>query len=288
MKRSLFMLSVLTVATLATAPAANVSPPARFVGMTMTGAEKALTFQLAAPLPESVGDARELWATWYHMPTVEAAKDGGLPLTGKNGKAISASLKERDWCDAAMQGSVWVRDANGEQTAYVFIDDNGPVQTNCDAQLGNLSDGIKAATRRARFAAFKHPRGCDVRPIPLMPYRTIAVDPKRFKMGTVFYVPALVGEAFWLEGELFEHDGYVVASDRGGAIEGNHIDIFVADVARDPFPHVIKSRAGATFEAFIVHADDPAAKALKASHDEVCEGVAGPGRPKAKPKADKA
>jgi 3D (Asp-Asp-Asp) domain-containing protein len=278
MKRLLLVTAAYAIATMAYAAPANVMPPLRLAAVQLAPSQQALNFMLDAPQAESAVKELKLWATWYHMPTVRAAKADGLPLMGRNGKAISAALTDRDWCDAAMQGSVWVQGPDGEQTAYVYIDDNGPEQNNCDSALGNLSPGIKAATRRARFAAFKHPRGCDVRPIPLMPYRTVAVDPKKIPMGTVLYIPQLRGEAFWLEGQLFEHDGYVVASDRGGAIEGNHIDIFVADVAHDPFPHVIKSRAGATFEAFVVNPQDPAAMALKASHDEVCEDTPGPGR----------
>lgn len=287
MKRLLFVTAAFVGATFATAQPANVAPPIRLAPVLLQPAEQALSFMLDLPAPETTGKMLELWATWYHMPTVEAASltaANALPLVGRAGKAISARLSVDDWCDAAMQGSVWVRSDNGVQTAYVYIDDKGPEQNNCDKALGNLSAGIKAATRRARFAAFTHPRGCDVRPIPLMPYRTVAVDPKRIPMGTVLYIPQLRGEPFWLEGALYEHDGYVIASDRGGAIEGNHIDIFVADVARDPFPHVIKSREGATFQAFVIDSDDPSANALLASHDQVCEGVAGPGRPKGKPK----
>ena len=33
-----------------------------------------------------------------------------------------------------------------------------------------------------------------MRAIPLMPFRTIAVDRDRFKMGTVFFVPELRGK----------------------------------------------------------------------------------------------
>ncbi len=40
---------------------------------------------------------------------------------------------------------------------------------------------------------------------------TIAVDPKYYKTGTIFYVPGY---------------GYGIAEDSGGAIKGNHIDLW--------------------------------------------------------------
>ncbi|MDZ4762610.1 MAG: 3D domain-containing protein [Alphaproteobacteria bacterium] len=236
-------------------------------------AVKAMKFLLDRPLADSLRDELELWATWYHMPTVQASptKPGAVPLLGLDGKAISPPLSVRDWCDAAMQGSVWVDDLDGRRTAYVFVDDAGPEQTDCDHQFGDLSAGIKSATRRARFAAFHHPQGCDVRPMPLLPFRTVAVDPKRFKMGTILFVPELRDHGFWMEGELYVHDGYDIASDRGGAIKGNHIDMFVASGGDAPFPDVISNFSGDTFTAYVVEKDDPAALALTASLDLACE-----------------
>ncbi len=106
----------------------------------------------------------------------------------------------------------------------MYVDSRGPEQVVCDKYFGELSGGIKSATRRARFQPFHHPQACDVRTIPLMAFRTIAVDRDRIKMGTVLYIPSLRGRTFWNNGEIFTHDGYVIASDTGGAIEGNHID----------------------------------------------------------------
>jgi 3D (Asp-Asp-Asp) domain-containing protein len=240
---------------------------------------RALNFLLDAPQTAS-GKELKLWATYYHMPTIEASqtKASGTPLLGKDGKAISAGLSVRDWCDAAMQGSIRISNPGGDPTGYMFVDADGPEQLNCDSHFGDLSEGIKAATRHARFVAFHHPKACDVRAIPLMAFRTIAVDPDRIPMGTVLYVPSLRGQGFWMDGQLFVHDGYVVASDRGGAIKDNHIDMFVSDAASAPFPEVVSSSARDTFKAFIVPANDPAAIALKQSQDEVCRDVPGPGR----------
>ena len=238
----------------------------------------ALNFLLDAPKAEA-GKEMKLWATYYHMPTIEASdtKTSGTPLLGKNGKPISPALSVHDWCDAAMQGSIRIANPGGDPTGYMFVDADGPEQLNCDSHFGELSEGIKAATRHARFVAFHHPRACDVRAIPLMAFRTIAVDPDRIPMGTVLYVPSLRGRGFWMEGQLYAHDGYVVASDRGGAICDNHIDMFVSD-ASAPFPEVVSSSARDTFKAFFVPPNDPAVLALKQSQEEICRDVSGPGR----------
>jgi 3D (Asp-Asp-Asp) domain-containing protein len=63
----------------------------------------------------------------------------------------------------------------------------------------------------------------------LQPFRTVAVDPKVVKLGSLLYVPLLEGRR--MPGREpwggFVHDGCVVADDTGGHMEGNRLDLFV-------------------------------------------------------------
>jgi len=64
---------------------------------------------------------------------------------------------------------------------------------------------------------------------PLQPFRTVAVDPKVVKLGSLLYVPLLEGRT--MPGRApwggYVHDGCVVADDVGGGIQGNQLDLFV-------------------------------------------------------------
>lgn len=64
---------------------------------------------------------------------------------------------------------------------------------------------------------------------PLAPFRTVAVDPKVVKLGSLLYVPLLEGRT--MPGRApwggFVHDGCVVADDTGGGIKGFQLDLFV-------------------------------------------------------------
>jgi 3D (Asp-Asp-Asp) domain-containing protein len=64
---------------------------------------------------------------------------------------------------------------------------------------------------------------------PLSPFRTVAVDPRVIKVGSLLYIPALEGRR--MPGHEpwggFVHDGCVVADDTGGGIDGNQLDLFV-------------------------------------------------------------
>jgi 3D (Asp-Asp-Asp) domain-containing protein len=63
----------------------------------------------------------------------------------------------------------------------------------------------------------------------LQPFRTVAVDPKVVKLGSLLYVPLLEGRT--MPGRPpwggYVHDGCVIADDTGGHIAGNRIDLFV-------------------------------------------------------------
>jgi 3D (Asp-Asp-Asp) domain-containing protein len=63
---------------------------------------------------------------------------------------------------------------------------------------------------------------------PLVPFRSIAVDPTVFVIGRWYYVPELAGKKT-PSPSVFTHDGCVRAVDVGGAIKGAHIDFFVGD-----------------------------------------------------------
>jgi 3D (Asp-Asp-Asp) domain-containing protein len=64
---------------------------------------------------------------------------------------------------------------------------------------------------------------------PLQPFRTVAVDPKVVKLGSLLYVPLLEGRR--MPGRApwggYVHDGCVIADDTGGHIAGNRLDLFV-------------------------------------------------------------
>lgn len=70
----------------------------------------------------------------------------------------------------------------------------------------------------ARGVGFRDSLGCR-----LMPMRTVAVDPKVFPRHSVLFIKETVGLKM---PDGTAHDGYWFASDVGGAIKGQRIDLF--------------------------------------------------------------
>ena len=74
----------------------------------------------------------------------------------------------------------------------------------------------------------EHPfgRGAGLR--PLIPFKSVAVDPRVIPIGEPLYIPEFDGLVL-PDGSI--HDGCVRADDTGGHIKGNHVDFFVVSYA---------------------------------------------------------
>ena len=246
------------------------APPEPEVRSSVDATDPGLRFALPEPDGSALHAAPLLvWFTNYYTP-IYPEQDGGIPLLGADNLPISGGLTRQQWCDVALQGSASLVDRSGQATAYVYLDSQGPEQASCDAQLGDLSDRIKRATRRIRFRAVAHPYGCGVADYPLIPFRTVAVDRDTIPYGTVLYVPAFRGQAFTLDEERYVHDGYVYAADKGGAIQGTHMDFFTGHQRESPFPGVITSSDAFVLEAWPVSAAHAAAVHLSDVHAAGC------------------
>jgi 3D (Asp-Asp-Asp) domain-containing protein len=70
----------------------------------------------------------------------------------------------------------------------------------------------------------EHPLGAGVQQRKLVPFRSIAVDPRYIPIGATVYVPELVGI---LLPDGSKHDGCLRADDMGGAIKQHKLDFFV-------------------------------------------------------------
>jgi 3D (Asp-Asp-Asp) domain-containing protein len=97
----------------------------------------------------------------------------------------------------------------------------------------------KKVDGESRFRITSAKYGLSSNGCPLVPYRTIAVDPRFVKIGSTVYIPQLKG-AKLADGTT--HDGIFVATDHGH-FRGQHIDLFVGAGARGARPFLRKGYA---------------------------------------------
>lgn len=205
-----------------------------------------------------------LWATHYNVPIVQNTP-GGIPLLDTSGNRLGPILSRRDWCDAAVEGTIQVLDNSGTSKTYNFAGRGSTLQVDCSPFFSSLSPAVIQGTNRARFKLSKGSYGEGTDGLILVPYRTIAVDRTEIPIGSVIYIPAARGKQITLpSGEKLVHDGYFYAADVGGAIKNNHIDVFIGISQLNPFTF-IKSRADGTFDAFLIK-EPQVLQALKVLH----------------------
>lgn len=101
------------------------------------------------------------------------------------------------------------------------LDEEGSARLR-DGRVVNLDEPVDG---RPRYLVVRNaPFGIGAPGYKLIPYRTVAVDPKRIELGTVLYVPALAGIKL-PTGEI--HDGFCFAHDTSTSVAENEIDIFI-------------------------------------------------------------
>jgi 3D (Asp-Asp-Asp) domain-containing protein len=215
--------------------------------------------QFAFGLPEyptaSLQPAQKhvLWATQYYVHYAEATNANGHALLDMNGNSFGVMLTAKDWCMGGVEGTIQAKDSTGTLRTYNYAGRGKEIQVDC-APFFNKGTLINAAAiGRTRYVYATGPFGDGVKGLILVPFRTIATDTNMFPTGSIVYIPSARGIELELpDGSRAKHDGYFVAGDIGGAIKGNHIDVFTGVYRKNPFPSIVQSRSSATFEAFSV------------------------------------
>jgi 3D (Asp-Asp-Asp) domain-containing protein len=218
------------------------------------------------PPPDTQGAGLDLWATNYYVHSARELASG-MPLRDKRGNALTGGLSPRDWCLGAIEGTIQVISGSTRKTLN-YAGTGRTVEVDCAAVL-KIDPKRKPWIRsvgKSVFAPAKGPFGDGVAGFVLVPFRTVAVDPARIPFGTALYVPSARGaEITVAPGLTIKHDGYFFAADTGGAIKGQHIDVFCGDTPSNCFPSFISSTPSKGFKAFIAN-DIHVVLSLKAMH----------------------
>ena len=217
-------------------------PP--FITKEKTSQIPATPVQNNGDLPE--GKVIKLWATFYYSKVLHDTKNrNDIPLLNMKGEELGPRLKSKDWCLAGIEGTVCI-----DGVVYNYAGSTGKSQTTCPI----------SATEKIRWMKSPYPYGIGSKNNPLIPFVSIATDPKVIPFGKRVYIKEAVGLRYVVGNQEWIHDGIFRADDVGGAIKGNHIDVFLGNVEGgilgaekiNPFKF-IKSNANGTFTAVILN-----------------------------------
>lgn len=193
-----------------------------------------------------------LWSTHYrvHITTpIETSAAKGVPLVSMRGHPLVEKLSIKDWCYAALEGTVYVKGYG----VYNYAGRGKNEQTDCSPWFYKFKSSLVNAMEQTRFSRVSAPFGTGAKGWWLVPFRSIAVDRKVVKLGSVIYIPSVRGKEVVLpDGRLWLHDGYFLAADTGGAIKTNHIDLFTGFYPDNPFTDLEASEPGKLVSAYIV------------------------------------
>lgn len=203
------------------------------------------TFSFREPTSNDITAKIVLWGTYYYLPE-HGENSGSFALRDMKSMELGPRLTLREWCNSAMEGSVRIKDKKGIAKTYNYAGVTAENSVDCKKIF-------KIDVSKTKFREAKGPYGDGLGDYILAPYRTIATDGSRIALGTVLYIPQARGAKITLpNGRMIIHDGYFFAGDKGGAIKGNHIDVFIGTHTSASFFPWIKSNNTKTFEAFLV------------------------------------
>lgn len=221
------------------------------------GAQQQDSFSL--PIPQ-LQNARKLslWATHYYLYPATPATPGGIPFRDRNGTPLSDPVSPLNWCRGAIEGSIRTT-KDGQLRTINFAGTKPDSQVDC-AQVLSINPRQKPwiiSTGQSYFAPAIGSWGDGVNGFRLVPFRSAAVDKSSIPFGSVIFIPSLRGQRLQLPtGQSIVHDGFLFAADTGGAIKGNHIDIFCGAIVKNCMPSIIKSDPSKGFDAFIINSSE--------------------------------
>ncbi len=205
------------------------------------------TFSYLEPKISELGKEMNLWATYYYTAEKKEEK-GDYPLRNMKSEILGPYFSKKSWCMIALEGSVRVIDLKGESKTYNYAGTTSDSAINC-------KEFFKYDVSKTKFNEAQGPWGDGLlNQYILSPFRTLATDANVIKPGTVVYIPSARGTSLKLpNGKIVNHDGYFFAGDKGGAIKGNHIDVFIGTDLDAPYFKWIGSKESKTFKAYIVN-----------------------------------
>ena len=137
-----------------------------------------------------------LWSTYYYTPVIFSSPGKSYLVRGLNETSVlqNEKLSLGEWCALSLQGSSVIVSSLGIRRTLSFAGRSDKNTTDCSGQIKSQEIVKKIAGNRFRIS--KAIYGTAARAEEVIPFRTIAVDPKHIPYGSIVYIPAARGAKF--------------------------------------------------------------------------------------------
>jgi 3D (Asp-Asp-Asp) domain-containing protein len=200
----------------------------------------------------------------YHIVFAKPGND--IELLGPGDRPLGVMLSERDFCEAALQGTVEIKGVR-----YSVAGKGKKNQASCAPPQFDCRRCVAYALGRNRFVRVDSDRGLASKTYGLVPYRTVAVRADGIPLGTVLYVPAARGLRL-PNGQ--RHDGYFFVADIG-AMRSTQLDLF-ADTHKLSWSIIGSGTASSRTSTAYIVTDPKIVKSLKAAHIAAADAALDP------------
>ena len=122
----------------------------KFVPVLIALTESQIIFDFPEPT-EGVKDKKlTLFSTFYfvHQAQASSATDA-ISLKNSSGTSLGVKLSKKDWCTAALEGTVQVKTDSNTLKTFNFATTGTTAQTNCKPFFPSLKDSIVQAMNRS-------------------------------------------------------------------------------------------------------------------------------------------
>ena len=180
----------------------------------------ALLAMLASALP--VANATPAAVSTYTIGAIVPAADATIPLLDETGRPLGPLLDDGQFCDLARAGGGVIGAAT-----YRVVGTARTAQVFCGryySRLQRKQPVAAGALGRSRFARIDWQHGIGTRDFRLVPGRTVAAGELGWRVGTVFFAPALVGARL---GRDDIHDGYLVVTEAREGLGRDDVSVYL-------------------------------------------------------------